>query len=103
MTMKLIITNRGQGRSRSTTDTSLFVILLRSRRAFRADALQQNRRRLVVRVLIDQLALEGPLEDGLAKASASTKLNRDDCGRFVHNTNVTLELLDQSLLVMLRR
>src|SRR5690606_33607243 len=33
-----------------------------------ADAFEQGARGLVVGILIDQFALEGPLEDGLAKA-----------------------------------
>src|SRR5205823_4140030 len=36
-----------------------------------ADAIEQVRRRLVVRILVDELALERPFEDGLAEASGA--------------------------------
>ena len=40
----------------------------------RPDAFEQHRSRLVVRILLHELSLEGPLENGLAEAVAA-----DDC------------------------
>ena len=49
---------------------------------FLANPLQEDGSGLIVRVLRDELPLEGALEDGLAEAGGALEITRDDSFRF---------------------
>ena len=48
---------------------------------FGSDALQQNLGGFIIRVLVDETAFEGPLEDGLAETGDSLSVVQNDLNR----------------------
>jgi hypothetical protein len=71
--------------------------------ACRADPLEQRARGFIVRVLRDELALEGELEDGLAEALRAGELGADGLLDFVSNREEAVDFGDDSVLLGQRR
>ena len=84
---------------RSWRRARAFACALTAHRCLRSDTFEEDARRLVAGILIGEPALEGPLEDGLAEASAAADTNASEELSFLDEREQSFDFRDDPALL----